>query len=283
MKSLGHARAVDVDGASIAYFDVGEGRPLVFVHGYFLSSLTWRKVIPPLANDFRCIAVDLLGAGETRFSGPVDLSTRGQARMLGGLLDALELPSPTLVAHDSGAMVTRLLATERPERIDGLVLSDTEIPGHRVRSFEAAAVLLRVPGMRSAFEWLLGSPLLWNRLLRSAISDPSSFDRDEFLATHGAPLRGDRARRKAMLMAGLSFDPALVDAIEHERLTMPKLVLWGDRDAFISVELARRFFEGLPDPKQFAVVPASGTVPHEERPDAWVEIVRGFLNEPRVR
>jgi len=278
--SLGTPLRVDVDGASIAYFEAGQGPPLVFVHGYFLSAQTWRKVIPSLQDSFRCLAVDLLGAGATTCEATADLSANGQARMLVGFLDALRLPVATLVAHDSGAVVTRVLAATSPTRVDRLVLSDTELPGYRVRSFTRAEKLVRLPGVAHAFEWLLGSRLLWNRLLRVAINDLHHFDAREFFLTHRAPLRRSRQRRRAALQAGVKFDSGIVDTIEHDRLVMPKLVLWGDRDAFISARRAREFYDTLPTPKQFSTIENCGTLPHEERPDRWVEAVRAFLAGP---
>jgi len=197
--------------------------------------------------------------------------------MLSSFLDALDLSSVVFIAHDSGAMVTRQFAATYPERVSGLVLSDTEIPGYRVRSFVQAERLLRVPGATRLLEWLLGTRLLWNRLLRAAISDVSNFDSREFLDTHRGPLRRSPDRRRAMLRAGIEFDSRLVDSIEHGRLVMPKLTLWGDRDAFISARRARLFHETLPDPKNFSVIASCGTLPHEERPSQWLSEVRVFL------
>ena len=58
-------RTVTLPQARIAYRESGSGDPLLFVHGWPVSSLTWRKVIPALEPSYRCIAADLMGAGET--------------------------------------------------------------------------------------------------------------------------------------------------------------------------------------------------------------------------
>src|SRR2546425_8601878 len=120
---------VDLGEARVAYRDTGSGEPLLLVHGYPLSGQTWRKVVPLLTASYRCIAVDLLGAGETVVTPDADLSIAAQARMLGGLLDALQLSTVTLVAHDSGAVIARLLAASEPHRVHRLIVSDTEVPG----------------------------------------------------------------------------------------------------------------------------------------------------------
>lgn len=270
---------VKLEGASVAYWDSGSGAPLLFVHGYFLSARTWRKVIPALEPTYRCIALDLMGAGETEVGSNADLSIPAQARMLAGFLEALDLSSVTLIAHDSGAVLTRLLAVNEPARIARLVLSDTEIPGCPVRSAHLVQKLLRVPGSARVFEVMLRSRFfLGPLLLRAAIHDRSKFDSGEFLSTHMEPLRGSRARR-ASCRFGVQWDLGFVDSLPHERLEMPKLVLWGDQDAFISPERARDFYEALPEPKKFASIANCGTLPHEERPAAWLETVRYFLRE----
>lgn len=84
-------RHLKVDGLEIAYREAGSGDPVVFVHGWPLSSLTWRKVVPGLADRFRCIALDLLGAGESLAPAGHALGLSAQAELLGGFLGALGL------------------------------------------------------------------------------------------------------------------------------------------------------------------------------------------------
>ena len=56
---------VEVGGVNIAYVEIGDGMPVVFQHGNPTSSYLWRKIMPALANQFRCIALDLLGMGDS--------------------------------------------------------------------------------------------------------------------------------------------------------------------------------------------------------------------------
>src|SRR5262249_53840808 len=123
---------VDLGDARVAYRDTGSGDPLLLVHGYPLSSQTWRKVVPLLTASYRCVAIDLLGAGDTQVTVDADLSIETQARMLARVMDALRLPSVTLVAHDSGAVIARLLAAFEPHRVRRLIVFDTEVPGRVV-------------------------------------------------------------------------------------------------------------------------------------------------------
>ena len=56
-------KRVPVDGTEISYVDIGDGPPVVFLHGNPTSSYLWRNIIPHLSNSARCLAPDLVGMG----------------------------------------------------------------------------------------------------------------------------------------------------------------------------------------------------------------------------
>lgn len=100
-------RHVEVDGRRMAYVEVGDGDPIVFLHGNPTSSYLWRDVIPSVADLGRCIAPDLIGMGD---SDPLPDSDPGRYRFvehrryLDGLLDQLGVDEDvTLVVHDWGS------------------------------------------------------------------------------------------------------------------------------------------------------------------------------------
>ena len=100
-------RRVEVNGLEMAYVEVGEGDPIVLLHGNPTSSYLWRNVIPHLAGLGRCIAPDLIGMGD---SGRLPNSGPGSYRFvehrahLDGLLEAIGVSdNVTLVLHDWGS------------------------------------------------------------------------------------------------------------------------------------------------------------------------------------
>ena len=94
-------------GNEMAYVEVGEGDPIVFLHGNPTSSYLWRNVIPHLESLGRCIAPDLMGMGDSEKlpeSGPGSYRFVDQRRYLDALLEALDVRERvTLVVHDWGS------------------------------------------------------------------------------------------------------------------------------------------------------------------------------------
>jgi pimeloyl-ACP methyl ester carboxylesterase len=276
-------RRIKVGELELAFREEGSGEPLVLVHGWPLSSLTWRKVVPGLAGRARCIAVDLLGAGESAWDGRASLDLESHGRRLAGLLDALGIERASVIGHDSGGSVARSLAVAHPERVSRLVLADTEVPGHRPLFVVALSLAVRLPGSQA----LLARTLRSESLARSplglglAFADLGGFDFREFHAACVAPAVHSEAAARACLRFAREFDFGDVDRLRsrYERLTMPKCLIWGERDRFFPLAQGRRLLEMLPGPKRFETVAGTGLFVHEEQPEAWLHVVRSFLAE----
>jgi pimeloyl-ACP methyl ester carboxylesterase len=150
---------------------------VLFVHGWPVSSATFRKLLPHLTDHVTCHLIDLPGAGSSRFAPGPTLSLDNHIASVKRVIDLLELDDVAVVGHDSGGMIARH-AVAGDQRVRSLVLIDTEqTPGlsMKVRSFIAGR---KVPGFGSALGWLAGKPKLRrNRLvLGDAFADPSLLD-----------------------------------------------------------------------------------------------------------
>jgi haloalkane dehalogenase len=114
-----------IHGLSMAYVDVGEGDPVVFLHGNPTSSYLWRNVIPHVSGAYRCIAPDLIGMGDSHklvVSGPDSYTFAEHRRYLDGLLETLDLGDYiTLVLHDWGSGLGFDWAFRNPDRVAGIV------------------------------------------------------------------------------------------------------------------------------------------------------------------
>ena len=111
----------EVLGAEMAYVDVGEGDPIVFLHGNPTSSYLWRNVIPHVAGLGRCIAPDLIGMGDSDKIPGLDYRFVDHRRYLDAFLEQLGIESGvTLVLHDWGSALGFDWANRHRDAISGI-------------------------------------------------------------------------------------------------------------------------------------------------------------------
>ncbi|SRR6266496_1257425 len=100
---------VNVLDRAIAYIDIGEGDPIVFLHGNPTSSYLWRNILPFLQHQGRCIAPDLIGMGDSEKlpgSGPGSYTFVEHRRYLDALLSSLGIDHKvTFIGHDWGSVL----------------------------------------------------------------------------------------------------------------------------------------------------------------------------------
>jgi pimeloyl-ACP methyl ester carboxylesterase len=163
-----HKRRLQILGSEIAYVEVGEGDPIVFLHGNPASSYVWRNVIPAVAGPGRCLAPDLIGMGDSDKlpnSGPGSYSFVEYRRFLDALLETLGVfQRATLVVHDWGSALGFDWANRHRDAVTGIVylealvrpLSWDEFQERRGESCQA----LRSPGAKAMLleQDLFGSP-----------------------------------------------------------------------------------------------------------------------------
>jgi haloalkane dehalogenase len=117
-------RRIDIDGVPMAYVDVGEGDPIVFLHGNPTSSYLWRNVMPHCEGLGRLVACDLIGMGDSDKlpeSGPGRYTYAEQREYLFALWDRLSLGSRiVLVLHDWGSALGFEWARKHPDRVAGI-------------------------------------------------------------------------------------------------------------------------------------------------------------------
>jgi pimeloyl-ACP methyl ester carboxylesterase len=102
------------DGASIAYEVVGDGPPIVLVHGIIESRRSWDPLIAPLAREHRVVAVDLRGHGASDRRPPYDVLT--MATDVQAVIQAAGVTEPLVVGHSLGGAVVSVYAAANPVR-----------------------------------------------------------------------------------------------------------------------------------------------------------------------
>ncbi len=129
-----------------AYRQTGTGRPLVMLHGWPESSYCWKAVAEQLQNDFRIIAPDLRGLGDSERSlDPAAYTKQAMGQDLLALLDALEIDRCFLAGHDWGGAIAQEAALAAPDRFEKLVLLNIHVLPNARGNMKAQAEIRNRP------------------------------------------------------------------------------------------------------------------------------------------
>jgi haloalkane dehalogenase len=258
---------LDVGTGEVAYRRVGDGPDVLFVHGWPVSSATFRTLLPHLTDHVTCHLIDLPGAGSSRFTADTPLTIENHIHSVRRVVDLLELNDVAVVGHDSGGMIARHAVAGDP-RLRALGLIDTEQSTGLSWKFKSFIAGRRIPGFGTALGWLAGQPQLRrNRfVLGDAFADRSLLDGefDEFFLQL---LHRSRKHRDAAIRLLRSFDYQHVHDLRalHARIDVPVQLVWGEHDRFFPVTWAREMLADFPN-AQLEVVTGAGLFSHEERP-----------------
>ncbi len=118
---------IEVLGSRMHYVDEGEGEPVLFLHGNPTSSYLWRNIIPFVTDDYRAIAVDLIGMGKSD-KPDLEYTYQDHKRYLDAFIEALDLRNVTLVIHDWGSVLGFDYAVEHDDNVVGIAFMESIIP-----------------------------------------------------------------------------------------------------------------------------------------------------------
>ncbi len=276
----GPTRTIAVGPVQVATWSVGRGPDLVFLHGWPLHCATFRRLVPALADAFTCHLIDLPGAGETRNPPGAGGGLRGYAEVVQQVVAALGLRRYAVLAHDSGGGVARYLAAAEGERITGLVVAGTEIPGHRPWQIRAFRALVAVPGGSTLLARSLGVGLVRRSPLAfgGCFTDPRFVD-GEFFGLFVAPLLRSREVIAGQLGLLTGWDWAVIDGLAdaHAAITAPVCMIWGSDDPFFPVARARELPRQFAGEVEFHEIAGGRLFVHEDHPDEFLALARPFL------
>ena len=265
---------------TIHYRDEGSGPPLVFVHGALVDGRLWDPVVERLADRARCIVPDLpLGSHRTAMRPDADMSPHGLARLVAGVLDALDLRDVTLVGNDTGGALCQLVAGRHPERVGRLVLTNCDAfenfppKAFRPLVWAARAHLLTAALQPLRLARLRRLPFAYGLLTRRPLPDA-------LLEGWIRPFLSDAGVRRdaRKLFAGVDRGMLLDNAARLAEFDRPVLLAWAPRDPFFPIEDARRLAATFPDARIAEIADARAFVSWDQ-PDRLAGLLREFIEE----
>lgn len=244
--------------------------PVLFLHGFMGARDDWDAIVGELADDFRCIAIDLPGHGEAVDLPDEAYTFDGTLAAIADTLGALGIDRCRVVGYSMGGRIALGLALRYPKRVVRLVLASAS-PG--LRTPRERAERRRIDAERAAaIEADFGAFLEdWARLPLFALDGEES--RRRFIERRRRNIPAELAR--SLRGVGTGQQPSLWPDLES--LTVPTLAVAGGRDAKY-VDLVFEVAALAPTATPL-VVPAGHAV-HAERPDLFATLLRSFLSDP---
>jgi pimeloyl-ACP methyl ester carboxylesterase len=270
-----HLHEVDVVGAKASYVEMGEGPPVLFIHGLSGAWQNWLENIPEFARDHRVIALDLPGFGSSPMP-PWEISIPAYGRFIRDFCERVGVARCSLIGNSMGGFIATEVAITDPERVDELVLvSAAGITWARARR-EPATVLARVGKAAAplALKAQLSGfrrPRLRRMTFQGVFHDPAAI-RKEMLWENIVPALQSPGWFDAMINL-VGYD------IRHrlEEIEVPTLVVWGRNDRVVPVPAALSYKKHIGDNAELVIFDRCGHVPQIERPERFNRVVEDFL------
>ncbi|MCC5968882.1 MAG: alpha/beta hydrolase [Pararhodobacter sp.] len=256
-----------IEGNAVRWGRIGDGPPLVAIHGTPFSSQVWRRIVPHFTDRRTVYYFDLVGYGLSEMREGQDVSLAVQNKVLAALFAEWGIERPDVLAHDFGG-ATAL----RAYYLNGLRYASVTI-------FDAVALapwgspfVQHVRKHEAAFA---GMPDYMHRALlraylQTAAHNPLS---DEALTVYSVPWLGP-VGQSAFYRQIAQMDQRFTDEIEalYDRLDCPVTVLWGQKDDWIPFEKGESLAKLISD-RPLIPIPDAGHLVQEDNPEVLVSAV----------
>jgi 2-hydroxy-6-oxonona-2,4-dienedioate hydrolase len=278
--------SLDRNEASVRIQELGEGPPVLFIHGGPGAAGAVFASLAAKLPDFRCLLVDRPGTG---LSQPQELADASAVRRQGetfvaDVLDGLGLDIAHIVGSSHGSYVAMLSGVAHPERVDKTV--HLGCPGF-VEGMRLTAVdrLFLLPGMARLVGLFPVNEKSVRKTLRqlghSAESPISTATIDWVvgLQSHTDTMRNELAAMTVMGTVRRGFDPSLT--ITQQTLAQvksPSYFLWGENDVYGGESVARQVVDSMPS-AQLEMMPGAGHLCWWDDLDHAAEVIRGHLTD----
>jgi len=253
-------------GIRLAYDDQGTGLPLVFLHAFPLNRSMWEPQIAVLSQQFRTIAIDLRGHGES--DAPLwNFSLEHYADDVRALLDHLAISQAVLVGLSMGGYISLAFSRKYGNRLKGLILADTraqaDSPEGRTGRFHLAQTAVGH-----------GSDAVADIMLPKLLGATSLQTNQKLVDYVRKTIRGTSVSGIVTDLMAMADRPDSVHQLGT--ITAPSLIVLGREDNTTPLADAQLMAERIPSAR-LAVIPAAGHLSNLEQPDVFNDVVTGFV------
>ena len=232
-------REVTIQGAKIVVLEKGHGIPVLLLHGSPDTHEMWLPLMEHMADDVRCLAPDLPGFGQSTLPPDFSLTLDNMADFVRELVISLNVDEPiTLVTTDFGGHYGMAFMAKYPELVRGIAISNTNF--FTDYEWHFFAKLYRMPLVGELLVATATRSTLRKTLKTVAPALPDSYIDRSYDSSFGSPTVRKTILRMYRERASKDFkgwEDKLLAVLGQK----PALVLWGDRDPFISPTYAGRY------------------------------------------
>jgi pimeloyl-ACP methyl ester carboxylesterase len=270
-------REIDLPAGRIRYREAGEGKPVVFVHGYLVDGRLWDGVVDRLSASHRCFAPDWpIGSQQIAMKPDADLTPYGVADTIASFLEALDLEDVTIVGNDSGGAMSQVLVTRKPERIARLVLTNCDthenFPPGPAKAFVGIA---KLPGGLTAMLAPTRIPAVARAAYRPFAKETIPGELiDSWLQPRlrNPGVKGDLKK----VTVGMDKRYTLEAAEKLRSSDLPVLLAWAPGDRLFPISRAEKLAAETPNARLVQIPDARTFVPVDQ-PQRLAEEIDGFI------
>jgi len=254
-----------INEIDLAYDDVGQGQPVLFVHAFPLNRTMWAPQVSALVERCRCVAADLRGFGESSLHGSATIAQ--YADDLASLMDHLRIEQAVVVGCSMGGYTALAMWRQHSDRVRGLVLADTRAGADTPEGKERRRQLIVVANEE-------GSLGVANVQIPSLVGKTT---REKQPDTYDAVHRMMAQAKPAAIVGGIEAMMTRPDSTPLlSTITVPTLIVVGEEDVPTPVKESLAMHAAIPG-SRLQVIAQAGHLSNMEKPAAFNHVLTEFL------
>ena len=267
---------VSIQGIDTYYETQGVGAPLILIPPGGSHTSTWRENIGYLSQKYQVWTLDLPGSGYSEKPSTFAYTHRAYAAFVKDFMETMGIRRAVVAGQSLGGTVALEFSLDYPEKTAGLILIAS---GGYSQAEKPSILSINRYEIPSAIAMSFSSyPFVVRSFLSDLYYDPAPFQNDTKLIAELCDINRTANSRSAWywMPRALNWDFALPDPGRIHSVAVPTLIVWGDDDRIVSVNMAYRFRQDIED-AALAIIDKAGHMVHEEQPDAVNRAMTTFL------
>lgn len=262
----------DIDGYRLAYYRLGKGRTILFVHGITTYSFIWRNIVPFFESDFQVLCVDLLGCGDSDKPLHLSFSIKNHALILKKFLEQIGIDQIHFVGHDIGGGIGQVFAVNYPDTLYDLTLINSVAydfwPVQPI-------IAMRTPIIRQMAMATLDMGAL-HLIVKRGLYHKERLS-PELMAFFWKPMKSKQGRKGFLRFAECLDNQHLLEIDDQlHQLSLPVLIIRGEADLYLSQAISEKLNKNIPN-SRLVRIPTGGHFIQEDEPESVARAIRQFI------